>query len=328
MQRLHMVIFLYGKDTLRSRQQLRKMVEKFKVDRDPTGMNVVKLDCEKTNEAEQVLEQILAIPFLAERRMVVIENLLLSKQSDLKAEILKRVEEKMIPESTVVLFWEGTDTFKTKDSKELLERLSKEKYAQPFELFTGAKLTGWIAAELEARGAKIEMPALSFLAQHAGADMWRLNSLIDQFVSFKKNAPITLADVQLFVDEKADDNIFNLIDAIVAKQPKKVFAMIEEQYKKGEDAGYIFAMLVRQYRILLEMKDATTRQDMTSDVLAKQLGIHPFVAKKSLPIVKKYTLAELEGVYDRLLKIDIATKTGQGQLSTMVDLFVAKVSSQ
>ncbi len=321
-----MILFLYGKDTFRSRQQLHKMVEKFKVDRDPSGMNVVRLDCEKASEAEQVLEQILSIPFLAERRMVVVENLLLSKQADLKEEILKRVEEKTIPESTVALFWEGTDTFKTKDSKELLERLSKEKYAQLFELLAGPKLTGWIAAELEARGGKIEMSALSFLAQHAGADMWRLNSLIDQFISYKKNAPITLADVQLFVDEKADDNIFNLIDAIVAKQPKKVFAMIEEQYKKGEDAGYIFAMLVRQYRILLEMKDATTRQDMTSDVLAKQLDIHPFVAKKSLPIVKKYTLSELENVYDRLLKIDIATKTGQGQLETMVDLFVGRVS--
>src|SRR3989339_905246 len=102
-----MLIYLYGPDTFRSRQQLKKMIEKFKIDRDPQGLNVVVVDAEK-EEAGVVLQQISASPFLAERRMVVLENLLSSTgKKELQEDIFDRIKRNSIPESTVLLFWEG-----------------------------------------------------------------------------------------------------------------------------------------------------------------------------------------------------------------------------
>ena len=101
--------------------------------------------------------------------------------------------------------------------------------------------------------------------------------------------------------------------------------MIREQYAKGEDAQFIFAMLIRQFRILLELRDLFDREDnLNSDVIAKQLGLHPFVVKKSLPFVKKYTLTELKRIYSSLLDMDIETKTGQGDQSVLLDVFVGR----
>ena len=58
--------------------------------------------------------------------------------------------------------------------------------------------------------------------------------------------------------------------------------------------------------------------------MAKKLELHPFVVKKSLPFVKRYSLAEFKAVYDELLMIDIQTKTGQGDQSLLLDIFVGK----
>jgi DNA polymerase-3 subunit delta len=320
-----MIIFLYGKDTFRSRQQLKKMIEKFCADRDPQGLNTARLDAEK-EKGGQILEQTLAQPFLAEKRMVVIENLLVSKQVDVRAEFLKRIEEKRLPENNVIVFWEGTDKFKTKDAKAFFSRLLQEKYTQYFELFLGAKLEAWISTECDARDGLIGRDVAGYLAKHVGEDMWRLSSLIDQLVAFADGKEVTLPDVQLFLDEKHDDNIFNLIDAIVGKQSKHVFAMIEEQYRNGKDAGYIFAMILRQFRILLELRDIFEREDEPrSDELAKRLGLHPFVVKKSLPLVRRYSFSEIEDIYQRLLSIDIDTKTGQGNQAMLIDVFVGRV---
>jgi DNA polymerase-3 subunit delta len=366
-----MLIFLHGPDTFRSRQQLKKMIVKFKHDRDPQGLNVVVLDAEKT-EPGKIMEQVLATPFLAERRMVVIENLLVSKNQDLMKDLLQRIEDNKISEATVLLFWEGTSEFKNKAAKELFACLEKEKYAQSFTEITGAKLLAWIDSEVKERGGKIERDAVQYLAQNVGGDMWRLNSLLDQLVAYsqchserpegveeslledsakdskissdKKDAQhlekgsldsvpkgtalgmTTVADVQLFLDEKADDNIFNLVDAIVGKQPKAVYKMIQEQYQKGEDAQYIFSMILRQFRILLEMRDLFERDDaIQSNVLAQKLDLHPFVVKKSLPLVKKYKMEELKEIYSRLLELDIQTKTGQGGQELLLDLFVGRV---
>ena len=331
-----MLLYIYGVDTFRSRQYLRRMIEKFKVDRDPQGLNVVSLDCTKMGNAD-VLEQMLATPFLAERRMVVLENVLSATgKKDLQEEIFARLKEKRFPETNVLVFWESEGKPKTDVSKKLHELLSKEKFAQEFKELKGAELSSWIRAQMEERGGSMEPQAVSYLVANIGGDMWRLSSLLDQLIAYKQTLSpleggkggvvIMISDIQLFLDEKTDDNIFNLVDAIVAKQPKTVFRMIRQQYTKGEDAQYVFAMIIRQFRILLELRDMYEHDDGAhSDQFAKALGLHPFVVKKSLPFVKRYTLAQLKKVYDRLLEFDIKTKTGQGSQPVLLDVFVGEL---
>lgn len=325
-----MILFLYGPDTFRSRDQLHKMMEKFRLERDPDGLNLVRLDATKET-AGQILEQILALPFLAERRMVVVENLLESKHEELQEEMLRRIEEQRLSPANVLIFWEATDTFKKKNAKTLFGRLAEEKYAQKFDLLSGAKLEGWIAAEVKNRGGNIHHTAVGYIVDNIGSDMWQLNSLLDELVAFTAHTDgpkeITRGEVELFLDKKGDDNIFNLVDAIVGKQSKKVFALLQEQYRLGAEVTYLFAMVLRQFRILLEMKDLLIREDrILSEVMAKRLGVHPFVVKKSLPLVNKYSFGELKNIYTNLLDLDKKIKTGQGDQQILFDAFVGKLS--
>lgn len=323
-----MLIFLYGKDTYRSRQQLHKMTDKFKLDRDPQGLNLAKVDCEKT-EPGSIFQQIFATPFLAERRMVVLENLFISKHKDLQEEILQRVINNNFPSTSVILFWEAGESFKTKLGKSLFTELVKEKFCQKFDLITGAQLGAWASQLVKEKEGEISASAVQFLAQSVGGDMWRLSSLIDQLVSYKNKEKIELADVQLFSDEKIDDNIFNLVDALIAKQGEKVYQMIQEQYRVGEDVQFLFAMIVRQFRILLQLRDLYEKNNnFSSDALAKQLGLHPFVVKKSLPMVKKYKLEDLKRIYQQLLQLDIDIKTGRGEQEVLLDVFVGRVCAR
>lgn len=328
-----MLIFLHGPDTFRSRQQLKKMIEKFKQDRDPQGYNVAVLDLASPSGLRQtgceVMEQVLASPFMSEKRLVVLENFLSATgKGDLQEDMLKRIEDKSLPDSTVILFWESDLKPKTSVAKKLFEKLSKEKFSQQFDALTGFKLQAWIEAEFKTRGGKIARPALQYLVQNIGSDMWRLDSLISQLMAYKADVEIGLADVQLFLDEKIDNSIFNLVDAIVGGQAKKAFEMIREQYRIGEDAQYVFAMLLRQFRILLEIRDLYEREDnLQSDAIAKKLGLHPFVVKKSLPFVKRYPMEKLKSIYQSLLDFDIKTKTGQGGPDLLLDVLVGKLAT-
>ena len=321
-----MFLFLFGPDTFRSRRQLKKIIEKFKADRDPQGLNVVRIDAERA-ESGAILGQMLTLPFLVGKRMIVIENLLASKHDELREDILERIKNNTFPEANVFVFWEATDTFKTKSAKALCDRLSKEKFAQKFEEFKGVQLFAWANAEIKEQGGVVNRQALQYLIDATGSDMWRLHHVAHQLCAYKGAEEIRIADINDFIDEKADDNIFNLVDAIVGKQPKQVFAMMREQYNKGEDAGYVFAMILRQFRILLQLRDVFEREDNpTSDALAGRLGLHPFVVKKSLPLVKRYTMDELARIYHELLTIDINTKTGRGDQSVLLDVFVGRVT--
>lgn len=322
-----MFILLSGADTFRSRKQLRRMLEKFKADRDPQGLNTAVLDCEK-EEAEKIWPQLLAAPFLAEKRMVTLENLLTAaKKQALQEEMLARIKENRLPPATVIVFWESDDKPKTNAAKELWKILSAEKYSQNFEQLTGAKWQAWIAQSAKEKNANLAGQALLFIGQNI-EDSWQADALLEQLAAYCQGCEIGLKDVLLFLEEKIDDDIFHLIDAIVAGQKKQVYQMIQKQYKKGEDAGYIFNMLVRQFRILLQLRDIFDREDnVNSDLLAKRLGLHPFVVKKSFPIARRFAMQQLKEIYGQLLEMDIKTKTGLAGQPLLLDLLVGKIAS-
>lgn len=317
-----MIIFVYGTDGFRIHEHVHKLATRFSAERDPQQLNFARIDCQK--QPQGLMEQIFAAPFLAEKRMVVVEHVLASSNKELQQALLEKVEEQAIPDTTILVLVEHQEKFKTKLAKQLFERLSKEKFAQQFSSLTGAQLAGWIASEVQSRSGSIERNAAQHIAMHAG-DMWRIHSLIDQLCAYKQGKEITIADVELFVEKQADDNIFTLVDAIVGKRKKDVFAMLEQQYNNGKDAGYIFAMLLRQFRILLELRELIdTGNNMRDPGLAKAMGLHPFVVKKSIPAAQKFSLEQLHNIYDQLLSIDIKTKKGLANQRLLIDVFVAE----
>ena len=350
-----MLIYIYGEDSFRSRQYLKEQVAKFKIARDPQGYNVVFVNA-KTVEVGKVMSEIVSAPFLAEKRMVVLENVLSVSDKELLGQLIERVNgvipapdrgrgqapagirdlkgqipasagmtiKQGFPESNIIVFYQSEPLSKVKEAKELHELLRKEKYAKEFELLHGDKLYGWAAAEIKNRDGKISRAALTFLCDNIAGDMWHLNTLLDQLSAYKKEE-IQLADIQLFLEEKLDDNIFNLTDAIVAGNKKLAFKLLDSQRKLGAEDGQIFGTILWQFRTLISMRDLFEREDISSsDILAKKLKIHPFVARKNWTVVKKYSLDKLQKIYRELLEIDIKTKTGLADQSVLLDLFVGR----
>ena len=73
-----MILFIYGKDSFRSRKLLKEQIEEFKKKRDQSGLNVVIVDGKNEN-SEKIFQEVTSSPFLAERKMIVVKNILSSK---------------------------------------------------------------------------------------------------------------------------------------------------------------------------------------------------------------------------------------------------------
>jgi len=319
------LIYIYGPDTFRSRQYLNEQVLKFKQVRDPQGYNVVFLDATKV-EPGKILSEISSAPFLAEKRMIIIENILSLSDKEFLGGIVKKVEEESFPETNIIIFWQGENKSKVKEADLLEKLLVKIKYAKEFPLLVGAHLMQWVKNEVPARGGNVSTPALSFLVTNAVGDMWTLNSLLDQLVAYKNGEEIDLKAVGEFLDEKVDDNVFNMVNAIVTGNKKQALKLLQEQRRLGEDDFKLFGLIIWQFRALLSLRDLFENDDrMTSDLAAKKTGLNPFVVKKSWPLVKNFTSDKLKTLYQGIIEMDLKAKTGQADLSLMLDLFVGRV---
>jgi len=323
-----MIIFLYGEDTYRSSQKLNQIRDKFKKEVDSAGLNLTTLDGAKL-KFEEFNQQVKASPFLARKRMIIIKNLISeNKSKEIQKEVVELLNqtEQNAKDENILVFWESTDHSKSKSKNALWDRLAKEKLAEEFAPLKPVQLNAWVKKEVEKQGGKIDSQAIAFLAATVGNDLWQMANEITKLINYCQNKPIIIADIENLVKAKFDDNIFNLVDALGNKNKKLALKLMSDQFSLEADEIYLLAMLIRQFRILLEIKDLTTEHPrMTKDLIAKELQIHPFVVQKALWQVKNFTLDKLKQIYQLLLELDFKLKTSQAKPKVLFDLFIAQI---
>jgi len=323
-----MIIFLYGEDTYRSSQKLNQIKAKFLKEVDSAGLNLTTLDGAKL-KFEEFNQQVKAAPFLARKRMVIIKNLISeNKSKEIQKEVVELLNQtdQDSKDENILVFWESTDHSKSKSKNALWERLAKEKLAEEFKPLSSVQLNNWVKKEIEKQEAKIDSQAIAFLAATVGNDLWQMSNEITKLINYCQGKPITLADIENLVKAKFDDNIFNLVDALGTNNKKLALKLMSDQFNLEADEMYLLSMLIRQFRILLEIKDLINeRPKITKDLIAKELQIHPFVAQKALWQVKNFTLDKLKQIYQMLLDLDLKLKTSQAKPKVLFDLFIAQI---
>jgi DNA polymerase-3 subunit delta len=320
-----MIIYIYGEDTFRSRQYLSEQVQKFKQTRDPQGLNTSFFDGKK-DDIGNIFGEIVSAPFLAEKRMVVVENILSRSDSSVFKELAEFIVEEKTPESTVVIFFQEDAVGKTKDAKEVSALFLQQKYVQKFEVLTGMQMKSWVESEVGRQQGVLADGASWLIANNSSGDMWYVSTLIKQLIAYKKGLAITVADVELFLVQRTTEDVFQIVETILRGDGKKSLSILEAQRDQGFDDHELVGLLIWNLRILLQVRDIEEREKKVSaEEIAKLIAAHPFVVKKSLQLVKNYSFAALQTLYERLLEDDIKLKTGFADQSLLLDLFVMKV---
>ncbi|MEK7532526.1 MAG: DNA polymerase III subunit delta [Patescibacteria group bacterium] len=310
-----MYILINGEDTFRSRAHLQKMIASFKEKRDPQGLNVSILDCAKA-KPEDIWEQLGTVPFLAEKRMVVLKELLGRKDDELLDALREKLEAGAFAETAVIVFFETTSEFK---KNKLFDFLKKQPYSTAFPLMKEFEREVWVKRAIQARNGSITTGAARTLAA-AVEETWQLEQVVEQACALAGAEEIQRAHVEPFVEPPLDDNIFNFTDALAAGNTRRALELLRDQRRADANEFYLLTMITRQFRILMQIHDRASG-DAQGDI-AKELGVHPYVIQKSLPLAKRYSFAQLKTIYDNLFKIETLLKTTATPADALLDQFV------
>lgn len=326
-----MVLYLYGADTKRSREHLEKLVEKFYRERDPQKLNVKRVAVGGDYDGD-LRAELLTAPFLAEKRMVVVERMLEHGDDELHEWFTARFLDSAPPADTIVVVWEVEPAKKARAASEKLHaRLAASKFAQEFAMLEGAKREDWIIRAIDERGGRITADAARELHRRIG-DEHELSNAIDVLVAHagaghgldSAAAVISQRDLDLFLPPDIEAKIFDAMDALAARNRPAAMAALANVWHADNDPVFIFAMLHRQVRLLYQTREILDDNPAAQDAMViKLLGVHPFVAKKLLGQACGWTRADLVVLYDRLIDIDYAIKHGSSDPRVLIDKFVA-----
>ncbi len=334
-----MIYVLYGDDDYSRQLAVDKMKAKMG---DPTtaSLNITTLDGDKLTLGD-LQSACDAMPFLAEKRLVMVRRLLgrfeprkesggeggggesakPKKDKDLEGALKAYLPG--LPATTGLVFLE--DHY-SKDNPFFGLIAAAKSYVKEFPPLKGEELNRWIVERVQAGGGQISPPAVTALATFVGDHLRTLSLEIDKLISYTGGArPIQEADVQRLVSAVQEASIFQLVDAVATRNSKRAMALLHTLQDNGMNALYILAMITRQFRILLQVKEMVAANATTADMQSK-LHLHPFVLQKGQDQAKNFGLERLEEIYRKLAEVDAGIKRGRAEPELALDMLVVELA--
>lgn len=319
-----MIIFLYGKDGYRIKEQTDKILDGY-LKKNTSGVNVSRfyfadsLAGGSSGELLKSLEEtIKTMPFFEEKKITVVSNIFSASISGKLSEIINHWELAKSKE-IILIVRENLNTaeLKKKDKKlfELLNSTAEiNKEIEPLE---GAKLATWIKSEFKPRGIEAESEAIKKLIESStdSSDYsWKLIQEIDKLTNYVTGNKVTASDVQAMVTVETEQQIFPILDSLGERNQIKAFTLLYKNISAGMDPWYIFSMVAYQYRNLLTLK-SLSKEALPLPEIIKKSGLNPYVARKTFDQAKHFELDELKHKFSHLANIEIATKNGLADIT-------------
>lgn len=178
------------------------------------------------------------------------------------------------------------------------------------------------------KGYDVEYRVINLLEEYYSEDLERLISetkkLALAFINTKK---ITYKDaLELLVKplNKQDSLAFDLVREIALKDKKKAVNIYNELLSYNIESYALFGLLESQYRLLYQVKVLNKRNISYND-MASILEVHPFRVKKTLELVRYYTLKEIRKLLKNLSDIDFKIKSGVYENNIIIDLLILNI---
>lgn len=264
-----------------------------------------------------LIEDADTISFLTPSKVIIGKNLSNNNLDDKSIKVLSKYLDN--PNSDVLLIFVtiNIDTRK-KSVKEVINKLT---------LVSVNTDTKTIVKDI-LKDYDIELRVISLLDEYYKDDLERLISetkkLALAFINTKKITYKEASSLLVKPLNKRDSLAFDLVREIALKDKKKALTIYNELLSYNIESYALFGLLESQYRLLYQVK-VLNKRNISYNEIANILEVHPFRVKKTLELVRYYTLKEIRKLIKNLSLIDYKIKSGIYENNIIIDLLILNI---
>jgi len=314
-----MILLISGEENFLSSKKLFQIKEKFS-SKDIENSNLDEFD-EKSFSMQDFIKSISSPPFLSDKRLIILKNILNTK--------LKKEDEKIfieqvkkIPDFILLVIYEENKV-QGKIFAEI-EKISEKNWN--YSKLSIPQLEKWADEEFKKNNSEIDKKTLSRLVSFVGNDLWQLNQEINKLSTYKNknNDSIQDEDIDRLVSTNINTNIFQLVDGIGEKNIEKTLTFLNNLITKGEEIIYLLRMMVYQLRNLIIIKELVSR-NLNKTEIAKITKKHPFVIEKTIKQSRNFSADELEKMYSEIFETELKIKNGKLEPKIALNILATKL---
>jgi len=319
------IYILHGEDEFAIQELINQKLKPLMGDSANAEMNITTLDGKEITSSALESETH-AMPFLTERRMVILSHPLpLGEKAKNRKKFLSLLEG--IPETTACILKIKKHLEKDHWLLQWAQNHPSLTWQKSLPLPKGQNMASWIQNRAQAHGGEFSHQAAHLLANYVSEDPRLASQEIEKLITYTNfERKVTEEDVRTLTADVRQGDIFAMVDAISVGDGETAMRMLRRQLQEKSPLP-LFGMIVRQFRLLIQVKEILNQDpDRDRFSIANQLDVHPYPIKKIIPQTRRFTLPQLERIYHQLSDMDAAMKTGQLDQELALDLLVAALT--
>lgn len=283
-----MITVLTGENSFEIARALDAIIESF-------GGTPEKFDGSEL-ELAQLPDLLLGGMLFASERLIIIKELSANKAL---WDVLPEWLEKVSADTRIVLVEPKPDK-RTKTFKELKKHADVKEFDLWGERDTYAAEV-WVADEAARQGMALDKKSAHALVERVGLDQWQLYHAIEKLSVLDEITPDVITDI---VEPNPSENVFNLLDAALRGDVKKVSDMIAV-LQRTQDPYMTFGLLSGQAFQLVALANSSK----PSSELASTIGAHPYALSKLAPHAKAFGKSGTKKIVRIFADTDVAMKS-------------------
>ncbi len=281
---------------------------------------------------EQIRNDCETLPFLSERRVVLISDFKLieggkTKGMDEEGEKLLAEYLKTIPGNCMLIITaSGADK-----RKKIFKSITEYGGIYEFGELDEKSLKSYIEKRFKEAGKTARPTVIAELIAASGYydkdtdyTLYNLENDIKKAIAYNEGTEIGMDTVENTVSGNMDTNVFAMIDSLGRDRKDEAYQMLHNLLVSGEQVYKLLALLCSNFEIILSVKEMKEEGKSFSE-MKDILGIHEFRIKKAASFAEKYTPAHLRKILQKTYEIDKNIKTGLMESSLALELFIAEI---
>ena len=269
------------------------------------------------SDVQTIISTCKAFPMMGELQVVIVRE----------AQQLKKIEElsayvKSPLVSTILVVCHKYK--KPDERKEFGKLIKKNSVYFNSEKIKDYHLAEWITSHAKSMKVKLDRKSAELLAEFLGNDLNKIENELEKLkILIPEGQEVNAEIIQKNIGISKDFNNFELQDALGSKNVFKANQIVD-YFGKNEKTHNLLSVLPTLYLFFTRMVKIHALKISNESVAAKELGVHPFVAKNVLAYSRNYPLNKLVKIIQSLEQADLSAKgvdnTGISQGEIMKEL--------
>ena len=275
----------------------------------------------KSTSIEEWLGAANTFSFLGGRKLVVIRDLHESSLDKKAVESFLNYINEPSPETCLVLMADKVDRKRKLDRVLVGLKTAVDCAAPP-----AAVLPGWLQTRAKSFGYQLSSNAARMMVERIGPKPGLLAMELEKVIVYSGEEKIDEILVGEVVGAFKLENVFELTNAVKAKNHAESLRFLARQLHYGEEPLRILVAIIWQFRFIWEVQHYMKSRLSTAQI-AKAMSVRPFVVEKALPFAKAFSQQELRAGFESLFEADRALKTSGGEPERIMEGLVLRLCS-